>query len=48
MIKEIIDLLSADDWLVGDDDIDFAKGKYALHTNWKEYRINRKRWQSRS
>lgn len=26
MIKNIIDLLSSDEWMVGDEDIDFAKG----------------------
>ena len=46
MIKQVIDLLLADDWLVGDDDIDFAKGKYALPSTFKEFKIKRKRWQS--
>lgn len=45
MIKEIVNMLAADDWLVGDDDIDFAKGKYALPSTWKELKIKRKRWQ---
>jgi len=45
MIKEIINLLAADDWLIGDEDIDFAKGKYALPTTWKEAKIRAKRWQ---
>lgn len=47
MIKEIVALLMADDWLIGDEDIDIAKGKYAFHTNYKAFRKNRKRWQTK-
>lgn len=36
MIKDIIDLLNADDWHVGDPDIDFAKGNNKLPDSWKE------------
>lgn len=44
MIKEIITMLSADDWLIGDEDIDIAKGKHSLPTTFREARINSKRW----
>lgn len=44
MIESIITLLSEDDWLIGDEDIDIAKGKYELPNNWAEYKINKKRW----
>lgn len=43
MIKEIVKLLSVDDWVVGSDTIDIAKGKYAIPSNMKEYRTQRKR-----
>lgn len=36
MIKNIIELLRSDDWLVGDEDIDFAKGGNKLPNNIKE------------
>lgn len=44
MIENIVILLSEDDWLIGDEDIDIAKGKYELPNNWVEYKINKKRW----
>jgi len=46
MIKEIVVLLNTQDWLIGDEDIDIAKGKYSLPETWKELKENRKRWQS--
>ncbi len=48
MIKQIIALLAIDDWIVGDPDIDFAKGINALPSSMSEYRIQskRKKWQS--
>ena len=45
MIKGLIDMLVLDDWLIKDEDIDTAKGKYKLPKSWKEARLNRKRWQ---
>jgi len=46
MIENIVKLLSLDDWLIGDEDIDIAKGKYELPSTWKEYRLNKKRWRN--
>ena len=43
MIKEIITLLSLDDWIVGDEDIDVAKGKHEYTQNFKKIRANVKR-----
>ena len=43
MIKNIIDLLNSSDWLIGDDDIDIAKGKYQAPTTWKELKEYAKR-----
>ena len=43
MIKEIITLLNMDDWIVGDEDIDIAKGKYSIPKNFKEMRKRYKR-----
>ncbi len=48
MIKEIIACLAADDWLIGDEDIDIAKGKYELPETWKQFKHHRKRWQRTS
>ena len=36
MIKNILDLLNSDDWLIGDPDIDFAKGINKLPDTLKE------------
>jgi len=36
MIKNIIDLLNTSDWMVGDEDIDFAMGANKLPSNFKE------------
>ena len=38
MIKQIIELLAIEDWLVDDEDIKIAKGKYQSPTNWKEFK----------
>ena len=38
MIKTIIDMLNASDWLIGDEDINFAKGANKLPNNLKEVR----------
>jgi hypothetical protein len=43
MIKTIIDLLNADDWYIGDEDIDIAKGKYQAPINLKQLKQNIKR-----
>lgn len=43
MIRTIIDLLAADDWLVCDEDIDFAKGINSLPLTFKEARLKAKR-----
>ena len=43
MIKEIITLLNADDYLIKDPDIDFAKGMNKIPDNLKELRKNIKR-----
>lgn len=48
MIKDIIACLNAQDWHIGDEDINIAKGKYSLPETWKEFKDNRKRWQKRS
>lgn len=36
MIKNIIDLLNSNDWLIGDPDIDFAKGSDKLPETFKQ------------
>jgi len=36
MIKDIIDLLNTNDWIVGDEDIDFAMGANKLPITLKE------------
>jgi hypothetical protein len=43
MIKEILTLLKSSDFLIGDEDIDIAKGKYEAPTNFKENRMYKKR-----
>jgi hypothetical protein len=37
-LKELIDLLNSNDFLIGDEDIDIAKGKYKRPESWKEFR----------
>ena len=36
MIKNIIDLLNSNEWLVGDEDIDFAMGANKLPSTYKQ------------
>ena len=36
MIKNILKMLNTNDWLVGDEDINIAKGKYEAPLHWKE------------
>jgi hypothetical protein len=43
MIKNILKMLNTNDWLVGDEDIDIAKGKYEAPTQWKEIKPYLKR-----
>lgn len=43
MIKNIIDLLNSSDWIIGDPDIDFAKGINKLPTTFKETKLIIKR-----
>ena len=43
MLKEIVDLLNADNWYVQDEDIDFAKGKYEAPRTMKELKDRIKR-----
>ena len=38
MIKVILKMLNTNDWLVGDEDINIAKGKYGAPTQWNEVR----------
>jgi hypothetical protein len=50
MIKDIIDLLNANDWIVGDEDIDFAMGANKLPSTYKQAKqlIKRRRHGDRS
>jgi|TARA_B110000914_G_C15320948_1_gene380183 hypothetical protein len=43
MIKDILKLLKSDPFLIGDPDIDIAKGKYEQPMSIKEIIISRKR-----
>lgn len=43
MIKHILTLLNLDDWMIGDPDIDFAKGSKALPESFRELRKQVKR-----
>jgi|TARA_R110000765_G_scaffold354273_2_gene444360 hypothetical protein len=43
MIKEILKMLKSSDFLIGDEDIDIAKGKYEQPTTLKEYKLQLKR-----
>lgn len=36
MLKDIINLLNSSDWLIGDPDIDFAKGSNKLPATFKQ------------
>jgi len=44
MIKNIIQILAASDWYIGDEDIDIAKGKYAAPKGFKGLKKKIKRW----
>ena len=37
-LKELMDLLNADNYYVKDEYIDIAKGKYKSPQNWKEFK----------
>jgi len=43
IIKQALELLAGDDWLVADKDIQIAKGLYELPVTFKELRMNNKR-----
>tara|TARA_R100000544_G_scaffold24001_1_gene12073 strand:- start:56 stop:205 length:150 start_codon:yes stop_codon:yes gene_type:complete len=43
IIRQALDLLASDDWLVADKDIQIAKGLYELPTTFAELRMNNKR-----
>ena len=36
MLRDIIKMLNQDEWMIGDEDIDFAKGGNKLPQNFKE------------
>jgi hypothetical protein len=43
MIKQILNMLNASDWYIGDEDIDIAKGKYKAPTEFKHLKQTIKR-----
>ena len=43
MIRDIITLLNSDDFMVADEDIQFAKGAYAFPLSFKQLREKNKR-----
>lgn len=43
IIRQTLDLLSSEDWLIEDKDIQIAKGLYELPLTFKEFKINNKR-----
>ena len=43
IIRQALDLLASDDWLVADKDIQIAKGLYELPTTFAEFKMNNKR-----
>lgn len=43
IIRHALDLLSKDDWMVKDEDIQIAKGLYEIPVTIKEFRMNIKR-----
>lgn len=43
IIRQTLDLLSSEDWLIEDKDIQIAKGLYELPTTFAELRMNNKR-----
>lgn len=48
MLKNILDLLNSQDWMIGDPDIDFAKGINKLPESMKEVKELIKRNNGRS
>jgi hypothetical protein len=45
MIREIVEILAADDFFGESENIDIAKGKYKVSLTFKEAFNNKKRWQ---
>jgi len=43
IIRQALDLLANEDWLVADKDIQIAKGLYELPKTFKELKMNNKR-----
>tara|TARA_R110000787_G_scaffold129292_2_gene241153 strand:- start:2451 stop:2588 length:138 start_codon:yes stop_codon:yes gene_type:complete len=43
MIRDILQMLKSSDFLIGDEDIDIAKGKFEQPTTAKEYKLQLKR-----
>jgi len=43
IIRQTLDLLSSEDWLIEDKDIQIAKGLYELPLTFKELKMNNKR-----
>jgi len=43
IIKQALELLAGDDWLIEDKDIQIAKGLYELPTTFAELKMNNKR-----
>lgn len=43
MLRDIIDTLNSDDFYVGDDEIDFAKGMYSIPDSFKKAKEIKKR-----
>lgn len=37
-LKQLIDMLNSDEFNVGDEDINIAKGKYKSPRNWSEFK----------
>ena len=48
MIRAVIELLNIDDFLIGDEDIDVAKGKYEAPLKWSEVKPYLKRNKKRT
>ena len=44
MIKEILEILKANDFLIGNEDIDIAKGKYEAPLKFKDIKNHLKRY----
>ena len=48
MIRAVIELLNIEDFLIGDEDIDVAKGKYEAPLKWSEVKPYLKRNKKRT